>query len=387
MGSVLGDSPASTAQVRGNHLCMRKTTQTTPPRRVLIAAGGTGGHLFPALAVAAALARSAGSVELRFAGGAAGLEHKLVPAAGYPLHTIAVRGWYRVGWRRKLWVVAMAPWAFMQCFALLLWFRPHLVLGVGGYASGPVLATALLLRRVVVLLEPNAFPGITNRLLGRWVRCAFVPTEEGAGGCFPRRRITGTPVRAEIFNVRTHLRASSPVRLFVFGGSQGAQAINQAMIDALPHLREHRAKWSILHQTGSAAWEAVREAYAAQGWRTDVRPFITDIALAYRDCHLVLSRAGAVTVAELAAAGRAAVLVPIPSSSGDHQRRNAQRMARAGAAVLLEQAGLNGRTLAETLCALLQAPQRLGAMERAAKGLAAENPAQRIAEHCLALMR
>jgi UDP-N-acetylglucosamine--N-acetylmuramyl-(pentapeptide) pyrophosphoryl-undecaprenol N-acetylglucosamine transferase len=359
------------------------------PWRFLIAGGGTGGHLFPGLAIAEALLRLAPGSEVRFAGSAAGIEQRAVPQRGYRLYRIAVRGLYGVPPLRRLARLAMLPWAFVQCVAILLAWRPHLVIGVGGYASGPILATAVLLRRRTAIQEQNAWPGLTNRLLGRHVTAAFTAVEDREG-FFRRAVVTGTPVREAIRALRAQPPAERPVPLlFVFGGSQGAHAINRAMSEALPHL----LAWSraghaleIVHQTGAADLESVREAYRQAGLPAEVLPFIEDMAGTYRRARLVLSRAGASALSEIVAARRAAVYIPIPVSSGDHQRRNARHAVEAGAAVLLEQAGLTGARLAETLTALLEDPARLDAMEAATDALYPGDAAGRIAQACVALL-
>jgi UDP-N-acetylglucosamine--N-acetylmuramyl-(pentapeptide) pyrophosphoryl-undecaprenol N-acetylglucosamine transferase len=372
------------------------------PLRILIAGGGTGGHLFPGLAIAEALQRLAPGTEVRFAGSAYGIEHRAVPERGYRLTRIAVRGLYGVPLRRRLPRLAMLPLAFLQCVWLLLAYRPHLVIGVGGYASGPVLATALLLRRRCVIQEQNAAPGLTNRLLGRHVAVAFTAVEDREGH-FRHAIVTGTPVRESIRALRAAPPAAPstarPPRpqgsvplLFVFGGSQGARAINRAVLDALPRLAAwcraggagHRLR--IVHQTGHAELAAVQAAYAASGLQAEARTFIDDMAGQYREARLIVSRAGASALNEIVAARRAAVYIPIPGTSGEHQLRNAQRAVEAGAAVLIEQAQLSGERLAQTVLALLEDPARLDAMEAATDALYAGDAAGRIATECLRLL-
>jgi UDP-N-acetylglucosamine--N-acetylmuramyl-(pentapeptide) pyrophosphoryl-undecaprenol N-acetylglucosamine transferase len=357
--------------------------------RFLVAGGGTGGHLFPGLAIAEALRARVPDCEVRFAGSAYGIEHRAVPERGYRLHRIAVRGLYGVPWGRRLLRLAMLPWAFVQCVAILLAYRPHLVIGVGGYASGPMLATALLLRRRCVIQEQNAWPGLTNRLLGRHVALAFTAVEDRQG-FFRRTVVTGTPVREAIRALRAAAPAPRPVPvLFVFGGSQGARVINRAMAAALPRLEAWSAQGhplEIVHQTGRADLEEVQAAYARTRLRVQVQPFIEDMAAVYRRARLVLGRAGASAVNEIVTARRAAVFVPIPGTSGDHQRRNALRVAEAGAAVVIEQGELSGERLAATLLALLDDPARLDAMEAATDALAPGDAAGRIADECLTLL-
>ena len=245
--------------------------------RVLIAGGGTGGHLFPGLAIAKSFLKLHPNADIRFAGSSYGLEARVVPEWGFRLYLIPVRGLYQVSLKRKLWVVAMLPVAFLRSLFLLLSFRPHLVIGVGGYASGPVMATAILMRRVTVIQEQNAYPGLTNRLLGRYVRLSFVPVE-GLEQFFPRSVVVGNPVRPDIMALRTELAAKrTKTLLLVFGGSQGAHVINQAMMDALPSLTRWGGTLEILHQTGEAEAEGVETAYAKAGISHQVVPFIEDI--------------------------------------------------------------------------------------------------------------
>ncbi|MCZ6556455.1 MAG: UDP-N-acetylglucosamine--N-acetylmuramyl-(pentapeptide) pyrophosphoryl-undecaprenol N-acetylglucosamine transferase, partial [SAR324 cluster bacterium] len=303
-------------------------------RRVLIAGGGTGGHLFPGLAIAEALLRRHPDADIRFVGSRYGIEQRVVPERGFRLYRIPVRGLYGVSWRRRLWVLAMLPIALVRCLAVLITFRPQLVIGVGGYASGPMLACALLMRRLTVLQEQNAYPGLTNRLLGRFVRLAFVPFE-GLEEFFPRRVVVGNPVRAAILALRGEPPAERPTPLlFVFGGSQGAHRINEAMVAALPLLKRWGGTFSVLHQTGAADHGWVRDAYAGSGLSAEALPFIEDMASAFRRCRLVLGRAGASAVTEIVAARRAALLVPIPGASGEHQLKNAQRLQAVGAGEL-----------------------------------------------------
>ncbi|MBI3991820.1 MAG: undecaprenyldiphospho-muramoylpentapeptide beta-N-acetylglucosaminyltransferase [Candidatus Lambdaproteobacteria bacterium] len=352
--------------------------------RVLIAGGGTGGHLFPGLAIAEALRRRAPRADVRFVGSAYGIEHTAVPARGYRLYRLPVRGLYHVPLRRRLYVLAMAPLAVLRCVGILLTFRPHLVIGVGGYASGPMLATALLLGRRCVIQEQNAYPGLTNRLLGRWVRRAFVPVA-GLDGIFPRATVVGNPVRQDILALRAE--ASTAPReplLLVVGGSQGAHRVNEALVEALPLLAG--ADLRILHQTGPADLAWVRQAYQAAGVPAEIVAFIDDMASAFRRCRLVVSRAGASAVAEIITARRAAILVPIPGTSGDHQLKNAQWVAGAGAGVLLEQAQLSGAALAREILALLGDGPRLARMEAATDALYPGDAAARIVEECLGLL-
>ncbi len=372
--------------------------------RVLIAGGGTGGHLFPGLAVAEALRRLRPGIEIRFAGSRYGIEHKAVPARGYRLHRIPVRGLYGVSWGRRLWVLAMLPLAFLKSLWILIAYRPQLVLGVGGYASGPLLATALLLGRSCAIQEQNATPGFTNRLLGRFVSTAFTAVED-TRGTFRTAVVTGNPVREAILALRKEQeernkqeeagkpgnKAQGPPLVFLFGGSQGARVLNQAMIAALPRLKASGRPLRILHQTGKADLAEVRAGYAREeaaggGIEAEALPFIEDMAGAYREARVVVSRAGASAVSEIAAARRASILAPIPGSSGEHQLRNAQLLERAGAALLIEQKHLDGDTLAAALLSLLNDPARLDVMEAATDAVHRGDAADTIARHCLRMM-
>lgn len=360
------------------------STPEERPLRVLITGGGTGGHLFPGLAIAEAFQRRVPGCEVRFAGSHYGLESRIVPARGYRLHRLPVRGLYQAPLRRKLWVLAMLPVALLQALWILLRYRPHLVVGVGGYASGPVLAVAILLRRVTAIQEQNVAPGLTNRLLGRLVSLAFAPDAE-LSRWFPRMEVVGNPVRREILALR---EAPSPPRpvpvVFVFGGSQGARAINRAMTEALPLLEGRPVE--ILHQTGTLDSEWVEERYRGCGLAYRLVPFLDDMAGALSGARIVVSRAGASAVNEIVTARRASILVPIPHTSGEHQLMNARRVAAAGAGVLIEQADLTGPRLAEELIALLEHPERLDEMERHCDALFPGDAAERIAESCLRLV-
>ena len=356
------------------------------PLRVLFAGGGTGGHIFPALAIADAFLRQDPDAQMRFAGSSYGLESRVVPQRGFRLYRIAVRGLFQVSLRRRLWVAAMLPVAFLQSVWVLISFRPHVVIGVGGYASGPVMATAILLGFPTVIQEQNAWPGMTNRLLGRFVRLAFVPME-GLERFFRRRMVVGNPVRPEIMALRERADdRSSPLQVLIFGGSQGAHVINKAMANALPILEEWGGKIQILHQTGEADLKTTKEAYARTKLKYEVVPFVENMAEAYARSSLVICRAGASAVAELVAARRPSVLVPIPGTSGDHQLRNAQWLEKAQASVLLQQADLSAESLAKILIDLLGEPARLKAMEAATDGLFTGDAAEQVASGCRTLL-
>ncbi|MGH9481920.1 MAG: undecaprenyldiphospho-muramoylpentapeptide beta-N-acetylglucosaminyltransferase [Terriglobales bacterium] len=346
---------------------------------IAIAGGGTGGHLMPGLAVARAL-QAAGAGPIAFIGTTRGLEARWVPAAGFELHPIAIGGLKSGSAARRLASLAQIPRAVAQSAGVLRRMRAAVVFGIGGYASGPALAAAALLRRPVVVLEVNARTGLANRWASRWVSTAAVNFPQ-TGHDFRRAVVTGVPVRPEFFLSR---RSAPGVgsQVLVTGGSQGAHALNQAVAAMAP-----RASFRMLHQTGAADLEACRAAYAGLGGRAEAAAFIEDMAGAMSSADLVVCRSGASTLGELAALGKAAILVPFPGAADQHQLHNAQAYAQAGAAVLLEQTQLSPERLAETIAALLAAPERLAAMGAAARQFAHPRAAEEIAALVLGAAR
>ncbi|MCH7765437.1 MAG: undecaprenyldiphospho-muramoylpentapeptide beta-N-acetylglucosaminyltransferase [Acidobacteria bacterium] len=345
--------------------------------KVMMASGGTGGHVFPALAVAAELRRRDASCEVLFVGTENGVEARAVPAAGFPLRTVAAAGFKGVSGGAKLRSLALLPSSLLANRRWLREFNPDVVFGTGAYVAGPTMLMAALSRRPTVLFEPNAEPGLANRLVAPLVTRAAVTYEETMR-CFGTRAVrTGSPVREEFLRVRPR-RHQPPYTLLIFGGSRGALALNRAVIDALDALRAGRHELRFVHQTGERDFDAVRTAYARREIRAEVKPFFTDMAARFAEADLIVCRAGASTVAELAAAGRAAILVPFPHATDQHQLRNAEVFARAGAARLIEQQELGG--LAAEIMDLLDQPERLAEMEQAARGLAVPDAAGRIAD-------
>lgn len=355
--------------------------------RILIAGGGTGGHIIPALAIADEL-KSRYGAETIFVGTARGLESRLVPQAGYPLELIQVGQLNHVSLATRVRTLIDLPLGLWQCLRLLHQFRPAAVIGVGGYASGPVMGAAILLRIPTLAFEPNAVPGLANRMVGAWVRAAAVNFEPAAR-YFHGARLTGIPVRAEFFQLPPR-PAGAPPHLLVFGGSQGARALNGAMPKIAAPLLNQIPGLTILHQAGARHAETTLAAYQASGAppdRWEVRPFLDDMPRRFAAADLVLARSGASTVAELAAAGKPAVLVPFPQAADDHQRRNAEVMVQAGAARLLLEPDLTPEQLQGTLLDLLGDPEGLRTMAENARTLAHHDAAQRIASMTMALAR
>ena len=345
---------------------------------ILIAAGGTGGHLFPGIAVADELRHRDPRRHVVFVGTPRGLETRLVPGAGYDLELLPVLPLKGVGARRRLRGVLALPAALARAAGLVSRHRPVAVLGIGGYAGGPLVLLAALQGIHTVILEPNARPGLTNRLLAPFVRRAACAYEEARRVFGSKGVVTGNPVRSS-FSALNRKAHRSPLGLLAFGGSQGSRVLNQALVAALAGL-PGPDRLSIVHQTGQAMLPEVRDAYAAAGRVAEVVAFIDDMAARFESADLVLARSGATTCAELTAAGKAAVLVPFAQAADDHQRVNAAALQAAGAARMLEERDLSGRVLSAELAALVDHPERIEAMEAAARRLGRPDAAARVAD-------
>jgi UDP-N-acetylglucosamine--N-acetylmuramyl-(pentapeptide) pyrophosphoryl-undecaprenol N-acetylglucosamine transferase len=349
--------------------------------RVLIAGGGTGGHIIPALAVARQLV-ARHSAEVLFVGTERGLETRLVPEAGFPLRLVHVGPLKNVSLATRLRTLLDIPTSLFACRRIIREFKPQAVLGIGGYASGPGVASALLLRVPTMLFEPNAMPGLANRLVGKRVQAAAV-NFPAAARWFRNAEVTGIPVRPGFFTLEPS-PPSSPPHLLVFGGSQGARLLNQSLPRIVPALLEAVPGLTILHQCGARHLEVTQAAFAATGAdpaRWQVSAFLDDMPACFARANLVMARSGASTVAELAAAGKPALLVPFAAAADDHQKRNAEEMAKAGAAVMLTEADLaTPAKLLEALKELLTSPAKLVAMATAAKGQAHPGAAERISD-------
>lgn len=361
------------------------------PLRVLIVGGGTGGHVIPGLAIADELRLNHGA-EVRFVGTARGFETRLVPQAGYKLELIHAGQLKGVSLMTRMRTVSDLPVGVLRCLRILRDFRPHVVLGVGGYASGPGMMAALIQRIPTLAFEPNAVPGLTNRFVGKWVSAAAVSFEPGKA-YFRNAEVTGIPVRAEFFSLQPKLPSSAP-GLLIFGGSQGARALNTAMPQIAARLLESVPGLTILHQAGArhsesteAAYRAACEGTATEGgssnigdrarWR--VAAFLDDMAGQFEAADLVLARSGASTVAELGAAGKPSLLVPFPQAADDHQRHNAEVMVEAGGARMMLEVDLTPELLLAELLELFSDRSSLAQMGEKARSLARPDAAQRIA--------
>jgi len=350
--------------------------------RVVIAGGGTGGHLFPGIALAEeVMTRAPNRHDVLFIGTARGLEAKVIPQHGYKLELIQVSGLKRVGLVKFLQSVFLLPAALLRSIQILHSYRPDVVVGVGGYASGPVVLAAWLMRVPTAIQEQNAFPGLTNRLLGRFADHVFTAFPEALRH-FPKQKVQllGNPIRRQLLD--NYLVSSVPhekFRLLVFGGSQGAHVLNQAMIEAIPYLESVKEKLHIIHQTGELELELVREGYAKAGASAEVVDFIRDMSSAYARADAIVCRAGATTLSELAVAKKAAVLVPFAAAADNHQELNARSLVDAGAAVMLLERELSGERLAKEIFALMN-PERRRQMAKAAGGLGRPEAAKEIAD-------
>lgn len=353
--------------------------------RLLLAGGGTGGHLFPAVALAEQLKREDPAAQALFVGTERGLEARLLPELGWPLRTVPMSGWAGMGLGARLKALGGLVKSLREARRIISEFRPDVVVGVGGYASVPVLLAAKLGGVPYLIHEQNAWPGQANRLLGRWARRVCLSFPEAARS-FGRGRtvLTGNPVRASMEEC-SGLPDSAPL-LLVFGGSHGARAINRAMLAALPQLEGWRGRLRIIHQTGAAEADSVRAAYQAAGWgEVEVVPFITDMADAYARAWLVVCRAGATTLAELTACGRPAVLIPYPFAANNHQVANATALAVKGAALMIEERDLKAEELGILVDGLLTDRPRLAQMAATARSLSRSGAAARLLDECRAV--
>lgn len=352
--------------------------------RIVIAGGGTGGHLYPGIALAHEFLRLRPGSSVLFVGTERGLEARVVPREGFELATIRVRGLVGRGVGRAVATLARLPAALVEAWGVLTRFRPDLVVGVGGYAAGPTVAAARLMRKTIVLLEQNVLPGVTNRLLAPLADLVVAAFDESKAVCRGRVEVWGNPVRRAVVSAGRTALPETP-SLLVFGGSQGAVAINRAVTAALSRLNAIPGL-SIVHQTGQSDHAETQRAYAQAGVTAKVEPYLDDMGAAYAGAALVVSRAGATTVAELTACGRPAVFIPYPHAAHNHQETNARAVEAAGAAQVILESALSGERLAEVVTGLLRDRDRLTRMAVASRGLGRPDAGEQIARRCLALV-
>lgn len=343
--------------------------------RILIAGGGTGGHVIPALAIAREL-KSRYNAEVLFVGTARGIENRLVPQAGFGLMRIKVGALKNVGLLTRLRTLLDLPLAILSARKLLRVFSPDVVVGVGGYASGPAMAAAILGKIPTLAFEPNYVPGFANKLVGRHVSAAavhFTDTQR----FFRNAQVVGVPVRQEFFSVKA-TNPTDPPTLLVFGGSQGAHAINTAVTAAVPEVLRQISTLRVIHQTGERDYNDVQAAYSHAGIEAEVSAFIDKMPEAFARADLLVCRSGASTVAEVSAAGKPAIFIPFPQAADDHQRRNAEAIAQGGAAVLIPQVELTPQRLAQVIVELMSNRNQLKKMSERARALSHDDAAGRV---------
>ncbi|QPJ60672.1 MAG: undecaprenyldiphospho-muramoylpentapeptide beta-N-acetylglucosaminyltransferase [Candidatus Nitronauta litoralis] len=357
------------------------------PKRVVIAGGGTGGHLYPGIALARKLMEH--DMEITFIGTERGIESRVLPKEGFPLKTIASAG--LVGKRGMSRIVSLVklPVGVLQAMGYLAGNRPALVVGVGGYVSGPAVFAASLLGIPTLIHEQNAYPGVTNRMLGKLAKRVCISFEE-AKQFFPKRKVvlTGNMIR------KTFSEASEPqprdagekLNVLILGGSQGASSINKAMTEALQHLDEYKERIQLVHQTGENDLEKVKSEYQKQNWRAEVAPFLFDMEERYQKADLVIARAGATTLSEVTALGKPSILIPFPFATHNHQERNARVLEAADAGVVLLDREVDGKKIAELVIDALENPSRWNVRALASYQLGRRDATHRVATECLELI-
>ncbi|MBI5102878.1 MAG: undecaprenyldiphospho-muramoylpentapeptide beta-N-acetylglucosaminyltransferase [Nitrospirae bacterium] len=362
--------------------------------KVLIAGGGTGGHLFPGLALAEEFRHRDPATEVFFAGTEHGIEAKIIPREGYPIRFLRAEGIVGKSFMNKVSGIIKIGLSFFDAAGILKSIRPDIVIGVGGYASGAIVLAAALKSVPTMIHEQNSVPGLTNKILGRFVKMVCVTYHESLTS-FPMSRtfLTGNPIRPRILKgehesaCRLFSLDKDMFTVFIFGGSSGARAINRAVVDALNHLSDIKGEVQFLHQTGDRDFEGIRDAYRKAGARGTVAPFIYQMAEAYAAADLVISRAGATTLAEITALGKPAVLVPYPHAAGRHQEFNAMKLRDMGAAMVVPESDLSGETLAQNIRELYGNETLRDEMKSASKGLGRTDACAKIVDIAMSLMR
>ncbi|GAM09512.1 UDP-N-acetylglucosamine--N-acetylmuramyl-(pentapeptide) pyrophosphoryl-undecaprenol N-acetylglucosamine transferase [Geobacter sp. OR-1] len=360
--------------------------------RLIIAGGGTGGHLFPGISVAEEFVARDAANEVLFVGTSRGIESRIVPQLGMKLECVSASGVRGKNGLAQIKGAVLFLFGYSESRQILKRFRPDIVLGVGGYASAPLCLAARGMQIGYFIHEQNAIPGLTNRLLARFARQVFISLEESRR-FFPQDKVmmTGNPLRKSILDLVAASEdtpapaTSEKFRILVFGGSQGARSINQAMIAALPHLAAMNNRIAIVHQTGQNDRDEVAEGYARSGVEAEVLPFIDDMAGAYRNADLVVCRAGATTIAEVTAAAKACLFIPFPHAVDDHQRKNAEALLKQDACLMLLEQELTGERLAGEIVRIMADPARLAAIAVNARRMARLDAARIIVDRMLAI--
>jgi UDP-N-acetylglucosamine--N-acetylmuramyl-(pentapeptide) pyrophosphoryl-undecaprenol N-acetylglucosamine transferase len=354
---------------------------------IVIAGGGTGGHLFPGIAIAEEFIRRKEKWEIIFIGTGKDLEKRILPRWGFKLMTVPAlplkgRSW----WKKGMGIITLLQGVWISR-RLLRRIAPRLVIGLGGYAAGSVIVAASLLGIQRVIQEQNVYPGLTNRIAARFAQRVFLSWTEGARFFPPKKvRVTGNPLRRGILAGEGDKRMKKPFTLLILGGSQGAATINRGMIEALAALEDIAHDLRIIHQTGEGDYNWVKGQYKGKGLKVSVYPFIDEMAPCYREAHLVICRAGATTITELCAWGRASILIPYPYAADDHQHKNAQVLVNHSAGRMILDAELSGKRLAEEILPLYRSRKALQAMETEAASLGRPDAAARIVDESYHLL-
>ena len=358
--------------------------------KIIIAGGGTGGHLFPGIAIAEEFIKRNQKNGILFMGTERGIEKRILGNGemGFNLRTIDIEGVKGRSLIKTIGAILKIPGSLIQSSRIIREFCPDIVIGVGGYASGPAVMAAHFIGIKTAIAEQNALPGMTNRILGKFVDRIFL-TFSDTKKWFPEEKtiLSGNPIRSAFFQENgNEKKLFHKFTLLIFGGSQGAHSINMAICDALPYLQEMKSAVKIIHQTGSADMDSVSAFYRSSGFDADVLPFITDMAHAYRSSDLLICRAGATSIAEITASGKASILIPFPYATNDHQTKNAEALVKAGAAIMLREADLNGKKLSEIIEYLFKNPEILRDMEATSANLGNKKAASDIVDHCIAMV-
>ncbi|MBI4682461.1 MAG: undecaprenyldiphospho-muramoylpentapeptide beta-N-acetylglucosaminyltransferase [Nitrospirae bacterium] len=362
--------------------------------KIIIAGGGTGGHIFPALAIAKELRNALADAVVTFVGTSRGMESRIIPKEGYDVRFIRSEGLVGKSIFKTIKSIFKIPASLKDSRDLLKEIKPDLVLGVGGYSSGPVVLSAKMMGIPTIIHEQNTLPGLANRILGRFVDTVAVTYHESIK-YFPRDKtyMTGNPIRAEILKGDRERGCENfsldrdRFTIFVFGGSLGASSINSAVGEALVYLEPLKNHIQFLHQTGEKDCDSMKEVYRSREFRGSVIPFAYEMADAYAVADLIISRAGATTLAELTACGKAAILVPYPYAAANHQEINARKLWDIGAAQMLLERDLNGKTLSDLIKHLLEEPDAIGEMERISKSLGSSDAAGKVIELMMGLLK
>ncbi|MCK9196524.1 MAG: undecaprenyldiphospho-muramoylpentapeptide beta-N-acetylglucosaminyltransferase [Syntrophales bacterium] len=353
---------------------------------MMIAGGGTGGHLFPGIAIAEAFLKKDRENEVLFVGTDRGLEKRVLKELGYSLETLDIEGIKGRSWKRSMQAAFKIPGSMMQAYTIISKYSPDVVIGVGGYASGPAVLTAHFMGIKTAIAEQNALPGVTNRILSKFVDKIFLSFPD-RGQWFPEARsmVTGNPIRASFAADQNmpEKKEEEPFQILIFGGSQGAHAINMAVLAAAAELEIFREKLKFVHQTGEKDVQEIRDAYKDLNMNAEVQPFIMDMAKAYREADLIICRAGATSVAEITAMGKVAIFVPFPFAINDHQTKNAEILVHAKAAIMIPEKDLSGRHLADTIERLIGHPAIIEDMSKRSNALGNFRAADDVADACI----